>query len=141
MDARMALVPNDPDLFRIDGSDAVLLASRCPTCRREFFPRRWECPVDSAPLEDIELEREGVLHVATYVHVPAYGKAVMDADGYGVGQVDLPGGVRMQTILTGDPGSWKPGTVFRCVHAPIGQPRDGTQTVGFRFAPTEAGDA
>ena len=134
-------VPSDPELFRVDGDDAVLLGSRCPACRLRFFPRRWECPVDGARLEPTELAREGELHVATYVHVPAYGTAQIDADGYGVGQIDLPGEVRIQAILIGDPSSWTPGARMRSVHAPIGPPGDdGARPVGFRFAPVPVED-
>jgi uncharacterized OB-fold protein len=137
-----ALVPNDPDLFRIDGDDAVLLGSRCPKCELRFFPHRWECPIDGTFLEPAELAREGLLHVATYVHMPAYGKAQIDAEGYGVGQIDLPGEVRIQAILVGDPAAWTPGTRFRSMYVPMGEPSEsGVQKVGFRFARVEVEDA
>jgi uncharacterized OB-fold protein len=136
------LIPNDPELFRIDGDRAVLLGSRCPTCDLHFFPHRWECPLDGALLEPTELAREGGLHVATYVHVPAYGKAQIDSDGYGVGQIDLPGNVRVQAILLGDPAGWVPGARMRSVYVAVGAPADdGVQTVGFRFAPVGHADA
>ena len=134
--------PNDPELFRVDGDDAVLLGSRCPTCGLHFFPHRWECPLDGALLEATELAREGVLHVATYVHVPAYGKTQIDVDGYGVGQIDLAGNARIQAILVGDPAAWTPGARMRSIHVPIGGPgEDGAQTVGFRFTPVGDADA
>ena len=39
----------------------------------------------------------------TYCHVPMFGKKDADVAGYGVGQVDLPEGPRVQSILLGGP--------------------------------------
>lgn len=130
-----AMIPADPELMRIDSDGPTLLGSRCPQCDRQFFPRRWECPVDLAPLENIDLPRQGHLHVATYVHTPAYGRAQMDAVGYGVGQIDLEGGVRVQSVLSGKPADWSADGLFVLDMEPIAQNDDGAQIVIMRFRP------
>jgi uncharacterized OB-fold protein len=84
-------------------------------------------------MEDVDLSREGVLHTFTYVAKPAYGTATLDAEGYGVAQVDLPEGVRVQCILLGDPASWRPGQTARLVVEPIGHDDGGLDVVVHRF--------
>ena len=126
-------VPAAPELMRVDDDGPVLLGSRCPECSREFYPRRWVCAVDRKPTDDIDLPREGILHVATYVHYPAYGKATLDTVGYGVGQVDLPGGVRIQTILAGTPEDWTIDGPVRLESEVVQQDGQGRDVVLARF--------
>jgi uncharacterized OB-fold protein len=126
-------VPAQPEQLRLDGDGPVLLGSHCPACDRSFFPRRWECPVDLTPLDDVDLSRRGTLFVATYVATPAYGKAQRDTEGYGVGEVDLPEGVRIQTVLLGSREDWAPGTPFEIVGESVGADDAGRQQITFRF--------
>ena len=122
-----------PEQMRLDADGPVLLGSHCPRCDRSYFPRRWECAVDLAPLEDVDLSRPGTLHVATYVRTPAYGKAQRDVEGYGVGEVDLPEGVRIQTVLLGEEDEWIPGSRFRIDGESVGVDADGHPQILFRF--------
>ena len=131
------VVPIDPELFRLEDGVPVLLGSRCPKCGESFFPRRWECPVDQTPTQDVDLSQEGTLYVSTYVHFPAYGRALTSAKGYGVGQVDLPEGVRVQTMLVGDPDRWQPGGRVGVVAEVIDQDKDGRERAIFRFGPVD----
>ena len=132
-------VPAQPEQLRLDDDGPVLLGSHCRACGRSFFPRRWECPVDLTPVDDIELSRRGPLYVATHVRTPAYGRAVRDAEGYGVGEVDLPEGVRIQTVLLGPPEEWVPGTSFQIVGESVGEDEEGRPQITFRFR--RAGDS
>jgi uncharacterized OB-fold protein len=126
-------VSAQPELMRLEPEGPVLLGSRCPECGRSYFPRRWECAVDLSPCEDVDLSRAGVLHVATYVRTPAYGREQRDAEGYGVGEVDLPEGVRVQSVLLGSEDSWVQGSPFRIVGEPIGDDAAGCARILFRF--------
>jgi uncharacterized OB-fold protein len=99
----------DPELFRADGERPVLLGSRCPVDKESFFPTRWSCPICLGPVEDVELSQSGVLYSYSFIHIPTFGQSQLDAEGYGVGQVDLPEGVRIQTTLNGDPKKWEIG--------------------------------
>ncbi|MCZ7525498.1 MAG: hypothetical protein M5U14_03370 [Acidimicrobiia bacterium] len=78
-EGRPALVALDPPR---------LLGSRDPETGQVFFPRR-ALAVDGSlrPCEPVDLPTEGTLHTWT----------VMGEDAYG--QVDLPGGPRIQTRL------------------------------------------
>ena len=104
----MARVPIEPGFFRIPDDPAEpprLLGSRCPACGEVFFPRRLVCAKClHEGTEDIELSTTGTIHTWTYCHVPLFGKKDADVAGYGVAQVDLPEGPRVQSILSGEPG-------------------------------------
>lgn len=126
-------LPAQPEQLRLDPDGPVLLGSHCPECGRSYFPRRWECAVDLAALDDVDLSRTGTLHVATYIRTPAYGREQRDTEGYGVGEIDLPEGIRIQSVLLGAEEDWIPGTGFRIAGESIGQDSDGRSLVTFRF--------
>jgi uncharacterized OB-fold protein len=126
------LIPADAELFRLEDDEPVLLGSRCPQCKRSFFPRRWECPVCLCDADDVDLSREGTLYSYTVVHLPQFGSLRTDHTG-GVGQVDLPEGVRIQALLDGDPGGFAVGQTFRLATVPLATERDGMTEVVFRF--------
>jgi uncharacterized OB-fold protein len=128
----------DPEHLAVRGDGPVLLGSKCTNCGLHFFPPRWECAVDQAACTDVDLSRDGVLHVATYVHFPAYGKSTMSSQGYGVGRVDLPEGVRIQVILTGDRDRWVHGAPMRLVTESVGEDAEGRRRLAYRFAPVDA---
>ncbi len=132
-------VPADPEQIRLDDGVPVLLGSHCPKCGESFFPRRWECPIDFTPVEDVDLSRRGTLFVATHVRLPAYGRVRRDTEGYGVGQIDLPEGVRIQSVLLGEPEQWLPGTPFQIAGESIGEDEEGNQRIIFRFEPVRDG--
>lgn len=132
------MIPTDPELFRIEGDIPVLLLSRCERCSESFFPRRWECPICLGPLSEIEATGDGTLYSHTYVSVPMFGKQRRDGEGYGVGQVDLDGGVRVQTVLTGEPETWKIGGRFTAhLEAVTSGPDSGPARAIFRFRPVD----
>jgi uncharacterized OB-fold protein len=138
----MAYVSLEEELFRVDGETATLLGSHCPACQRSFFPRRRRCAVDFTDTDEVELSREGTLYTYTYVRVPFFGKRQVEAEGgYGVGQVDLPEGVRIQTVLQGEPTDWRIGMPMRIELEVIGED-EGDDVVIFRFgASKEAANA
>ena len=94
--------------------------------------------MDQAPCTDIDLSRDGTLHVSTYVHFPAYGKSTLASEGYGVGRVDLPEGVRVQAILTGDRERWAHGAAMRLVTESVGEDDNGCSRLAYRFTPIDA---
>lgn len=132
----MAYLPLEERLFRVDGDTPVLLGSACDTCDETFFPRRRLCPICLERTAEVDLPGRGTLYSHTYVHVPFFGRRKIDTGGYGVGQVDLPGGTRIQTVLTGDPTAWRIGMTMR-VDLDVVEQRDGHDVVIFRFCPEE----
>ncbi|HEY9415814.1 MAG TPA: OB-fold domain-containing protein [Pseudonocardia sp.] len=125
----------DPEHLALTDHGPVLLGSRCSRCGLHFFPRRWECAVDQAECIDVELSQEGSLWVSTYVHTPAYGTQALAAEGYGVGQVDLPEGVRVQAVLSGQPSAWVHGCRMALVTEQVGSDDQGRPRLVYRFAP------
>ncbi len=135
----MATLPLEPHLFRLDGAQPVLLGSRCDRCDETFFPQRRLCALCAEPTAAVDLSTAGTLYSHTYVHVPYFGKRQVDGGGYGVGQVDLPERVRVQCVITGEPGSWSIGMPMRLEAEPVDTSVDGDEVVIFRFAPVEVG--
>jgi uncharacterized OB-fold protein len=89
-------VPADP------AEPPRLLGSRCEDCGEHFFPRRVVCAKClSQRTVPVELGPRGTLYSYTFVHFPLFGSTRIEHVGYGVGQVDLPEGPRVQLPLAG----------------------------------------
>src|SRR2546427_10218625 len=105
MEGRRARVPVKPGYFTVPDDPAEpprLLGSRCVDCGEHFFPRRAICAkCMSDRTEDVLLGPRGRLFSYTFVHFPLFGSMRVEHVGYGVGQVDLPGGPRVQLPLAG----------------------------------------
>jgi len=118
-----------------------LLGSRCPACGEHFFPRRLVCAKCLAEgCDDVLLGPRGRLHTWTYVHVPLFAKKDRSLGSYGVGQVDLPEGPRVQAILVGDRDDFRIGMELELDLETLGDDGDGDEVVIFRFRPV-AGNA
>ena len=135
----MARVPIEEGFFRIPENSAEpprLLASRCPACGEVFFPRRLVCAKClHEGSEDTELSTRGTIHTWTYCHVPLFGKKDADVTGYGVAQVDLPEGPRVQSILFGDRDDFAIGMEVVIDLETLRQNADGDDVVIYRFRP------
>jgi uncharacterized OB-fold protein len=135
-------VPIEPGFFTIpEDREAAprLLGSRCPACAEVFFPRRLLCAKClHRGCDDVELGPTGTLYTWTYVHVPLFGGRPSDATGYGVGQVDLPEGPRVQAVLSGGPDDFTIGMPMRLDLEELGESRAGETVVIFRFRPAGA---
>lgn len=137
-------IPCEEGYFRIPDSDPehpVLLGSYSKAADQAFFPKRKLCPITSEPVEDCELPTEGVLYSWTYVEVPFMGNMqVAVKGGYGVGQIDLPGKVRIQSIIEGKQGDWEIGMPMIVKVLPVGKDKEGNTLCSFQFAPKKIGD-
>ncbi|HEX5367089.1 MAG TPA: OB-fold domain-containing protein [Acidimicrobiales bacterium] len=131
------MTPTDPTLFRLPGEDEDrprLLGSFAPASGLYFWPRRKRCPVSRTPVVDVDLGPVGKLYAWTFLHVPRMGQVSFgDTGGYGVGQVDLPEGVRVQSVLSGGPDDWSIGDDMALTTFPVGKDDDGEELVTFRF--------
>ncbi len=122
------------------GGSPRLLGSYSPAADLHFFPRRRRCPVTMQPVEDVELSPEGVLYSWTFIESPWMGKNKMgDLEGHGVGQIDLPEGVRVQSVISGAMGDWEIGMPMRLELYPVMQDKEGNDLVSFRFSPAGEG--
>ncbi len=139
-------VPVKAGYFTVPDDPAVppkLLGSRCPTCGEHYFPRRAVCARPqclSERLEDVEMGPRGTLWSYTFVHFPLFGSSRIELIGYGVGQVDLPEGPRVQLPLAGAQEEFRVGMAVEAELEPIRED-DGRDVVILRFRPVRAGAA
>ena len=135
----MARVPIEEGYFRVPDDPAEpprLLGSRCPACTEVFFPRRLVCArCLHEGTEDVELSTRGRIHTWTYCHAPLFGSRDTTVSGYGVAQVDLPEGPRVQSILFGGPDDFAIGMDVEIDLETLREDADGDEVVIYRFRP------
>jgi len=90
-------IPDDPN------EPPKIIGTRCNDCGEHFYPRRAICAkCMSENTTEVQLEGHGTLYSYTFVHFPLFGSTNVEvAEGYGVGQIDLDAGPRMQMPLVG----------------------------------------
>ncbi len=126
-------IPDDPD------ESPRLLGSRCQSCGEHFFPRRRVCArCLNEGCDDVLLGPSGRLYTWTYVHVPLFAKRDAAVSSYGVGQVDLPEGPRVQGILLGERDDFSVGMEVELDLESLGPDRDGDEIVIYRFRPVDS---
>jgi uncharacterized OB-fold protein len=135
-------VPIEPGFFTIPEDPASaprLLGSRCRACGEVFFPRRAVCAKCLAEgTDELELGPRGRLWTWTWCHVPLFGSTRAEVGGYGVGQVDLPEGPRVQAVLAGRAGEFRIGMPMALELEVLRRDAEGRDVVIFRFAPEPA---
>ncbi len=120
------------------GEPCQLLGSYSKAAKKSFFPIRKLCPITSEPVETVKLSPEGVLYSWSFIQMPKMGsRQKVEGGGYGVGQIDLPEGVRIQAPIDGKMGDWKIGMKMRLAPNPVVTDEDGTQYCGFKFIPVK----
>jgi uncharacterized OB-fold protein len=123
-------IPEDPD------ASPRLLGSRCRACGEHFFPRRVVCARCLAQeCEDVQLGPRGTLYTWTYVHFPLFGAKRAEHGGYAVGQIDLPEGPRVQSVLSGGPEDFRIGMPMELELETLRESKQGEDVVIFRFRP------
>ena len=133
-------VPVKAGYFTVPDDPAVppkLLGTRCETCGEYFFPRRKICARAeclSPRTVDVEIGPRGTLYSYTFVHFPLFGSTRVEHIGYGVGQVDLPEGPRVQLPLAGKQEDFKIGQTLEAELDPMRE-EDGREIVIIRFRP------
>lgn len=129
-------IPDDPT------APPKLLGTKCNSCGEHYFPRRAICARAeclSEDTSDVEMGPRGTLYSYTFVHFPLFGSMNMEhMEGYGVGQVDLPEGPRVQLPLAGKQGDFRIGQTLQ---AELDTLREdgGNDLVIVRFRPVEEG--
>lgn len=118
-----------------------LIGGRCPECSQVVFPHRERCPGCAADgVEPVALPAEGTLWSYTVQGFrppsPPYGEnGSGEFEPFGVGYVELPGWLRVESRLLGDPAGLRIGMPLRLVPLDVG----GEQL--FAFAPAADGEA
>ena len=132
----MPQVSMAPDYFEVDPDGVRLKGSKCTACGEVFYPRRIVCAKClHEGIDDVYLSTTGTLFTWTWVHLPLFAKTDATVSSYGVGQVDLPEGPRIQAILQGEPADFSIGMSLSLDVETLRQDGDGNDIVIYRFRP------
>lgn len=135
-------VPIKPGFFTIpdDPTEAPkFLATRCESCSEHFYPRRAICAKClSEQTAEVELAGRGTLYSYTFVHIPLFGSTNIEhMEGYGVGQIDLPEGPRIQAPLAGKQPEFRVGQQLVAELDKLREDDFGRDMMIVRFRPVE----
>jgi uncharacterized protein len=137
----MAQVPVAEGVFTWPADDPQLIGSRCADCGMVTFPTQDSCPrCASTAMEEELLARQGRLWAWTtqeFPPPPPYaGPRGDEFVSFGVGYVELPGQVKVETRLTErDPEALANGMEMELVIVPLRTDDDGNEVVTFAFRP------
>lgn len=120
-----------------DREACQLIGSYSQAADEHFFPRRKRCPITFEPVEDRLLSRKGVLYSWTWIANLKYGSMSMGGGEHGVGQIDLPEGVRVQSRIAGEMGDWEIGMEMEVALLPITTDSEGNELCTFWFKPVK----
>ena len=131
-------------IFTWPSDDPRLLGSRCANCGNHVFPVQEGCPKCMSDVnETVELSNRGTLWTWTVQGFPPKsppykGPTGDDFKPYGVGYVELPGQVRIESRLTeADPEKLKIGMEMELVIETIGPDDEGNEFITYAFAPVD----
>lgn len=138
----MSQVPVAEGIFTWPAPDPQLIGSRCGDCAITTFPSQESCPrCASTAMSEHLLPRRGQLWAWTTQGFPPPSPPYVGVGGkdfvpYGVGYVELPGEVKVETRLTvADPEQLEIGMTMELVVMPFGTNEAGEEIVTFAFAP------
>jgi uncharacterized OB-fold protein len=138
----MAQVPVAEGVFTWPADEPELIGSRCTACAMVTFPVQDSCPrCASTAMEEQRLARRGRLWAWTIQDFPPpsppyTGPSGADFVPFGVGYVELPGEVKVETRLTeADPDRLAIGMEMELVVVPFRTDDDGTEVMTFAFRP------
>jgi len=138
-------IPIREGLFTWPSDHPALIGSRCAACGEVTFPPQKSCPACCREkVENVELPRRGTLWTWTIQGFPPksppYGKVVTRETfvPYGVGYVELPGAVRVETRLTvNSPEKLRIGMEMELVIETFAQDAERNEVLIFAFRPAE----
>jgi uncharacterized OB-fold protein len=140
----MTQVPIAEGVFTWPSDEPQLIGSRCAECGMVTFPSQGACPrCASTAMEQHLLARRGTLWAWTTQEFPPPSPPYLGPTGkefvpFGVGYVELPGEVKVETRLTEhDPSRLEHGMHMELVIVPFRTDDDGNEVVTFAFAPSE----
>lgn len=138
-------IPIQEGLFTWPSDNPRLIGSKCNNCGEVLFPAQKTCP--ACCLQDsvnVELSTSGKLWTWTIQGFPPksppYAKAETPENftPFGVGYVELPENVRVETRLTqNDPDKLKIGMTMELVIETFIQDAEGNDVMCFAFKPVE----
>ncbi|MGE2735407.1 Zn-ribbon domain-containing OB-fold protein [Mycolicibacterium vaccae] len=136
----------DPHIMELVDGRPRLIGGQCGACAEIDFPRQDFCrSCGAAQTSPVALADRGVLWSWTIQRFPPpsppYPPTGGDFEPFGVGYVELPGQVIVESRLTvSDPAQLHIGMAMVLVEFPVVS-ETGSQTVGFAFRPDSEGAA
>ena len=133
--------PIAPGLFSWPAAEPALIGGCCAGCGCIEFPLKASCPKCGADsITPRPLSRRGLLWSWTIQGFPPksppYLANPQGFEPFGVGYVELPGEVCVETPLTlADPERLQIGMAMELVIRPVGRDPEGSTLLGFAFAP------
>ena len=137
----MAQVQIDASLYKGPPDAPQLVGSRCAACEEVTFPRQNSCPAcTGSATEELLLARRGTLWTFTIQHfpppVPPYKGDPENFTPFGVGYVELPEGLRVESRLTEcDPEKLAIGMEMELVLEKFVDDENGDEIMKFAFKP------
>lgn len=115
-----------------------LIGGKCPSCGEIIFPKPEICPnCQEESVKEIRLSKRGKIYSSTVVMQqprPYYKGPVP----YGLGFVELPEGVRVETLFTDcDPEDLKIGMEVELVIEKLYDDDEGNELISYKFRPIE----
>jgi len=138
-----AQVPVAEGLFTWPSDEPQLIGAKCADCGVTTFPRQATCPrCPSEQMAEVLLPRRGTLWTFTTQEFlpknPPYAgtETAEHFEPYGVGYVELPGEVKVETRLTtADVDALQIGMEMELVVAPYRRDADGNDVLTYAFRP------
>jgi uncharacterized OB-fold protein len=134
-------VPIAEGLFTWPSKEPQLIASKCSRCSEVSFPKQDSCPnCTSNSTEEVLLGRRGSLWTWTIQNFPPpppYTGNVDPFTPYGIGYIELPEGIRIESRLTAsDPQALEIGMEMELVIEKFRDADDGQELMTFAYQPT-----
>jgi uncharacterized OB-fold protein len=143
----MTQLPVAEGIFTMPPEEPTLIGGKCDDCGLITFPQQSACArCGSTATAAQKLGRRGTLWAWTIQAFqppspPYSGPQGVDFVPYGIGVVEIPGEVRVESRLTvNDPDVLRNGMPVELVLVPFGTDADGNEQVTFAFAPVEEGN-
>ncbi len=136
-------VPIAEGLYTWPSQAPQLIGSRCQKCGEVAFPKQPSCGhCASEDCEELLLSRRGTLWTWTIQSFPPPPPFIGDAEDFapfGVGYVELPEGIRIESRLTThDPADLEIGMEMELVVEKFKEGSEGEELMTFAFAPVTA---
>ena len=125
-------IPSIPD------EKPQLIGDKCLSCGEVFFPKcsKGRCiHCYSTNLEEIKLSRRGKIHSFSVVMIQPGGGYYHGPVPYAYGCVDLPEGIRIETLFIGNLESLKVGMDVELVVEKLGEDEEGNEIIAYKFKP------
>lgn len=140
----MAQLPVAEGIFTMPPEEPRLIGGKCAECGLITFPQQSSCArCGATAIESHKLARRGTLWAWTVQSFPPptppyTGPQGADFVPFGIGFIELPGEVKVESHLTeNDPAKLRNGLEMELVLVPFNTDEDGNERLTFAFAPVE----